>query len=289
MRIIPIQALAAAVVTVLLAACSGSGEGGPGNPRVVASFFPLAEVARAVGGADVEVVTLTPPGVEPHDLELTSAQVESANDADVLVYLGRGFQPALQDLARTIDSRVVDGLSRLPVVGDDVHVWLDPTLLGRIVIKVQGALAQADPENRPTYAANARKYRAELTALDREFATGLAECDRNVVVTSHAAYLYLTSRYQLEQEAVTGASPESEPSPARMAEVTELIRDSGVTTVFTEPLAGDGPAATLARETGVTTAVLDPLEGPPRDAPTATYPELMRKNLAVLRTALGCR
>lgn len=283
------RVLAAVLVTVVLPACSGGGNAESGRTRVVASFFPLAEVVRAVGGTEVEVVTLTPPGVEPHDLELTSAQVDRANDAEVFVYLGRGFQPALQDLARTIDGRVVDGLSGLPVVGDDAHVWLDPTLLGRIVIKVQGALAQADPDNRRTYAANARKYRAELTALDREFAAGLADCDRNVVVTSHAAYLYLTSRYRLEQEAVTGATPEAEPSPARLAGLTELIRDSGVTTVFTEPLAGERPAATLARETGVTIAVLDPLEGPPRDAPNATYAELMRKNLAALRTALGCR
>jgi zinc transport system substrate-binding protein len=156
-------------------------------------------------------------------------------------------------------------------------------------VEVQGALTRADPDHRSLYAANARRYGNQLAALDADFRTSLGDCDRNVIVTSHAAYLYLSKRYGLEQEAVAGATPESEPSSARLAELVTLVKDAGITTIFTEPLATGGPAATLARETGTKTASLDPLEGPPPNAPHATYLQLMGKNLYTLRAALGCR
>lgn len=270
-----------------LAACGDDGGGGA-EVEVIASFFPLAEVARAVGGEHADVTTLTPPGVEPHDLELSTGQVGRATDADVLLYLGGGFQPAVADLAERVGGRAVDLLEGLPLVDDDPHVWLDPTLMSRMSVTVQGALARVDPDHRDEYTANAARFRETLAELDRDLETGLVDCERNIVVTSHAAYRYLTSRYGLEQEAVTGSDPEAEPSPARLAELAELIEAGGVTTVFTEPLVTGGPAATLARETGTKTAVLDPVEGPPEDAPESTYAELMRRNLASLRGALGC-
>lgn len=276
------------VAVLVLAACGGGGSS-DGKVKVAASFFPLAEIARNVGGDVVDVTTLTAPGAEPHDVELSTAQVEDVQNAEVLVYLGHGFQPAVSDLVERTDARAVDGLAGLPVVGDDPHVWLDPVLMQRIVVMVQGALAQADPAHRSTYAANARRYQEQLGALDQRLNAGLAACDRNIVVTSHAAYLYLTSRYRLEQEAVTGTSPEAEPSAARLDELTALVRDAGVTTIFTEPLATGGAAAALARETGTKTAVLDPIEGPPKGTPRATYIEGMDRNLAALRAALGCR
>jgi zinc transport system substrate-binding protein len=280
------------VATALLAsagACSDSGSGGDGKVKVVAAFFPMAELARAVGGNHVAVTTLTPPGVEPHDLELNTRQVDQAHAAAVIVYLGHGFQPGVQDLAGQVKGEKVDALSQVPVVGDDPHVWLDPVLMSRIAVQVQAALTRVDPDRKDIYAANVRRYAQQLTALDAAFRTGLDKCDRNVMVTSHAAYLYLAKRYGLEQEAVTGASPESEPSPARLAELTTLVNDAGVTTIFTEPLVTGGSAAALARETGTKTATLDPLEGPPKTAPDATYIQLMRKNLRTLQVALGCR
>jgi zinc transport system substrate-binding protein len=291
MRIIPIRVATALVLVAAagLPACSGGDGGSNGKVQVVASFFPLAEMARAVGGADVEVSTLTPPGVEPHDLELSTGQVGRATEADVLLYLGAGFQPAVADLAERAQGEVRDLLAGLPLVDDDPHVWLDPSFMRRMSVTVQGALARVDPDNRPTYTANAARYREGLARVDREFEAGLADCERNVVVTSHAAYRYLTSRYGLEQEAVTGADPEAEPSPARLAELATLIREGGVTTVFTEPLVTGGPADALARETGTRTAVLDPVEGPAKDAPEAGWAGLMRRNLAALRSALGCR
>jgi zinc transport system substrate-binding protein len=269
------------------AACS-SGSGSGATVTVAASFFPLAEVARAVGGDHVRVVDLTPKGTEPHDVDLAPSQVGEVQRADVVLYLGHGFQPTVQDLATARGDRAVDGLGHLAVVDDDPHVWLDPTMLSRIVTDVQMALSQRDSSHRDSYAANAEKYRVALSRLDRQMGAGLASCDRNIVVTSHAAFRYLTARYGLEQEAVAGVSPDSEPPPARLAELAKLVPDAGVTTIFVEPLVQGGPAASLAAQTGTRTATLDPIEGALPNAVGASYFELMGRNLTALRAALGC-
>ena len=170
-------------------------------------------------------------------------------------------------------------------------MWLDPTLMRQMTTRVLQVLTEVDPDGAADYTAGARRFRAQLSDLDTRFRRGLADCDRNVVVVSHASFLYLVSRYDLEQEAIAGASPEAEPSPARMADLVTLVEDAGVTTIFTEPLAPDGPAETLARETGTQTADLDPIEGLTSDSgeDAKTYVDVMEANLAVLRPAMGCR
>jgi zinc transport system substrate-binding protein len=283
----------------LAAACGGGGEG-DGRPQVVAAFYPLFEAAQRVGGDRVQVRNLTPAGSEPHDLELNSRQVDQIEDAAVVVFLGRGFQPALEKAAERAKGTKVDVLSGLgslrPGAGDDKldvdpHVWLDPTKLKVIVGQVAGALATADPGNRSTYEANARAYSQELDELDAAFTAGLANCERRVIVTAHAAFGYLASRYNLTQDAIAGLEPESEPSPQRLADLARQVRADGTTTVFYETLVSPKVAEALAREAGVRTAVLDPLEGlTDADAKAGrTYLSAMRDNLAALRQALGCR
>jgi zinc transport system substrate-binding protein len=119
----------------------------------------------------------------------------------------------------------------------------------------------------------------------------MAECDRRVIVTAHAAFGYLAARYGLTQEPIAGVSPEAEPDPKRLAQLAELVRREGVTTVFTEELVSPRVADTLAREVGVKTAVLNPLEGLTASEQSAgqSYVSVMDRNLQVLRAALGCR
>lgn len=266
-----------------LAACStddGSDDGG--RTTVSASFFPLAEAARQVGGDAVDVTDLTPPGVEPHDIELSADEVADVEDADVVVVLGAGFQPAVEEVA---DRRDGDTVVVLREAEADPHVWLDPTEMQQIVDAVAAALADADPGNASRYGEAAAQYDAELATLDAEFEAGLADCDRDLLVTAHEAFGALAERYGLRQEGVTGVSPDQEPDPRRLDELADLVEQEGVTTVFTEVLVSPAVAETLAREVGVETAVLDPLEsGAPGD-----YVPVMRANLATLRTALGCR
>ena len=262
--------------------------------RVVASFYPVYEAARRVGGDRVEVSNLTPAGVEPHDLELSSKTVDRIIDAGVVLYLGHGFQPAVERAVRRSKGKAVDLLAPMPLhKGEqdvDPHVWLDPVLMTRIVDEVRSALSDADPSGAPAFADNATAYAKELSALDQEYRTGLTACARTLIITSHEAFGYLAQRYGLEQRAAAGLSPEAEPEPGRLAELADLVRRTGSTTVFSETLVSPKVAETLAREAGVKTAVLDPIEGLTEEEQRAgkTYLAVMRDNLAALRAALAC-
>jgi zinc transport system substrate-binding protein len=297
------RALAAVLAMFLAVACGGGGggEGADGRLRVVAAFYPLYEAAQRVGADHVEASNLTPAGSEPHDLELNSGQVDRIEDAAVVLFLGRGFQPALEKAAERAKGTKVDVLAGLGDLrpggtGDDAlevdpHVWLDPLRQKAIVGQVTAALATADPANRTAYEANGAAYSRELDELDAAFTQGLAQCDRRVLVTAHSAFGYLAGRYGLTQEAIAGLEPESEPTPQRLADLTAKVRSSGTTTIFYETLVSPKVAESLAREAGVRTAVLDPLEGLTEEEQQAgrTYVSAMRENLAAIRSALGCR
>jgi zinc transport system substrate-binding protein len=297
----PISVLVAALlVSGLCAACS-SASSDPSGTSVVASFYPLAEAAEQVGGADVGVTNLTAPGVEPHDLELTPDQIEAITTADLVLYLGGGFQPAVEDALGDAQGTVVDvsdGLRDLPVpdtetspgLTADPHVWLDPVAYRQVVGRVESALADVAPSGASTFATNAHAFEARLSALDREYRSGLASCDRSIIVTSHAAFGYLAQRYGLQQEPIAGLSPEAEPDPQRLADLKTLVEQTGVTTVFTEEMVSPKVAETLASETGISAAVLNPLESitPDQLAAGQDYVSIMEQNLDTLRRALGC-
>ncbi len=258
---------------------------------VVASFYPLFEAAERVGGNRVEVRSLVPPGIEPHDIELTSRDADALLDADMVLFVGGGFQPAVEEFVASRDGGSLDvlGVSRHGP-GVDLHVWLDPVMMKAIVERIAAAFSEADPPGSTVYAANARDYGAEITRLHQDYRDGLARCDRRLIVASHAAFGHLAARYGLQQEAILGSAPEGEPDPRRFADLADLMRRGGVTTIFTEPLMDSDAAATLARETGAGTAVLNPLEGLTEEqaARGESYISVMNRNLEVLRTALGC-
>jgi zinc transport system substrate-binding protein len=172
----------------------------------------------------------------------------------------------------------------------DPHFWLDPTLLSAAVGEIEAALADAAPADADTFAANARAYEDELAGLDEDMETGLADCERDQIVTSHAAFFYLARRYGLTQLPIAGLSPESEPDADRLAELTDEIEANGITTVFYETLVSPDVAETLADEADVETAVLNPIEGLTDDDLDAgdDYTSIMHDNLTALREALGC-
>jgi len=259
-----------------LAGCGGSSESSDGT-TVVAAFYPLAFAAQQIGGAGVSVTNLTPPGVEPHDLELSGSDIRTIADADLVLYL-RGFQPSLE---AAIDSTSAPAVDLLRAAVTDPHLWLDPAqyaLLGKRIGRELGRHAQAE------------LFAVKLRVLDREFRRGLSRCERNEIVTTHAAFSYL-ARYGLKQVAITGVSPESEPTPGKLEDVVRQVRATGATTVFVEPLVSPRLAETVAREVGAQTALLNPLEGLSEEEIAAgeDYFSVMRENLAVLRKALECR
>ena len=270
-----------------LAGCGG--DSSPPGRTVVAAFYPVAFAAQQIAGAGIDVRNLTPPGVEPHDLELSGSDVRTIAEADVVLYLGEGFQPSLED---AIDSTSATGVDLLDAVatrpgreeehGVDPHVWLDPIRYAAIATRIGTELDRTPA---------AERFAGRLRGLDREFRRGLSGCQRSEIVTSHAAFGYLAERYGLKQVAITGITPEAEPTPRDLEEVVHEVRAVGATTVFFETLVSPRLAETVAREVGAKTAVLDPIEGLTAKEAAAgeDYFSVMRADLAALRKALGCR
>jgi zinc transport system substrate-binding protein len=300
----------AVVMAITLGACGrAGGEAGSSRPQVAAAFYPLQFVAEKVAGDDADVTNLTPPGTEPHDLELTPRQVARISEADLLLYLGQRFQPSVEDAASETAGRAVDVLEGLDLAGAeedgehadeaeeadegeeeehgewDPHVWLDPTRFAAVAENVGTLLAEIDPDNAEGYRERADDLATQLEDLNSEFKKGLANCERTEIVVSHDAFGYLAREYGLEQVSIAGIDPESEPSPARVAEVADFAAEHGVTTIFFETLLSPAIAETIADEIGVTTEKLDPIEGPPEDT---DYFGAMRANLGALQAALGC-
>ncbi|HEY6568155.1 MAG TPA: zinc ABC transporter substrate-binding protein [Actinomycetota bacterium] len=305
-RYLPIIGVGTALMLAAVA-CTSSGDTADGasddsEPITVATaFYPLAAAAEAVGGDCVEVVNLTPPGVEPHDLELTPDDVEAIGSADLILYLGSGFQPAVEDSLGDAQGRTVDILTLVDTAPAppseseegllvDPHVWLDPGLWAEAVQQIPRVMADVAPHASCDFSANARSYGAELSAIDEEFTTALNGCQVEVIVTNHAAFGYLASAYGLTQEAISGLEPDAEPTPARLAELKDLVDANGVTTIFSEDLVSPEVAQTLADEADVDTATLNTLEGltPEQVDAGEDYASVMRTNLDTLEASLGC-
>lgn len=273
------RALLALLVGLGAIASGCGGSGSPGRPSVVASFYPLAWAVESVTGpSKYEVVNLTPPGAEPHDLELSPRDVETIRDAVLVAYVGGGFQPTIEDAVASRSGPSLDLLRG----GEDPHIWLDPARFGQAVARIARALdvrRSAEPALR------------SLERLDGEYRRGLASCDRRVIVTAHASFALLAARYGLTDLPLAGRSPEVEPSPRDLQRIVEEVRASGATTVFAEPLVSSRLAETVAREAGAEVATLDPLEGLSKDRLAAgdDYLSVMRRNLRALQKALGCR
>ena len=302
-RIVLAGLLAVALTPTAAHATRGNHSDSKKKVTVTAAFFPLAAAVAQVGGSLVKVTNLTPAGVEPHDIELNTQQAESVLDADLAVVVGNGFQPAVEDIAADRDGPTLNVLKALPInAGDkkveegdatalDPHVWLDPVLYQSVVDAIASALSKVDPDHAADYTANAVAYNAKLATLNTEYETGLANCSRQLLVTAHEAFGWLTQRYGLTPEGIAGISPDAEPNPQRLADLTDLVEKKGVTTIYTEDLVSPKVARTLAREAGgLKTATLNPLEGltAKQTKAGATYISEMQDNLQAIQKGLGC-
>ena len=268
---------------------------------VVASFYPLYFIAEQVAGRYNDVIDLTPPGVEPHEYELTVRQVADINLARVGFY-EHGIAPSVdQAMANDSPAHQLDVTSVVPLAAPvtgsgvestsddkDPHFWQDPSLMARATTAFAETMAEADPAHAAYYRAQGRRLVRQLEALDAAYRSTLARCRVTTVVVSHDAFEYLARRYHLDVVPIAGLEPDAEPSLQRLHDVAALIRARGVSTVFFETLASPDLARSLASDVGVRTAVLDPVEGLSSADPHATYLTLMRQNLAALAKAGEC-
>ncbi|GGT07761.1 metal ABC transporter solute-binding protein, Zn/Mn family [Streptomyces chromofuscus] len=317
-RLIPAAALAALSLTAVSACSSGGASaenaGTTDKFDVVASFYPMQFLAEQIGGDHVNVTTLTEPGQEPHDLEISARQTAQLQEADAILYL-KSLQPAVDEavtqsqVKTKVDATTLtsleehgtevgghaeehaeeDGHGHEEEGGLDPHVWLDPVKYAEIAEGVGEAFEKADPDHAADYRKNTAALIKKLDTLDTEFTDGLRNTRTKVFITTHAAFGYLAERYGLTEEAISGLDPESEPSGARVKELAEIAGADGVTTVFYETLVSDKTARTIAQDANLETDVLDPVEGITDKSRGDDYIQVMRANLKALQTALEAK
>lgn len=294
--------LLAAAASVSLAGCSSTAEldHQHGKLAVAAAFYPLQFAVEQVGGSRVAVTSVTKPGAEPHDLELTPQDVVAIRQADLVVY-EKGLQPAVDAAVSSGSVKTLDvaGAAHLdlaaPAEGQqpdpsakDPHFWLDPSRYAAVGRAIADRLAQVDPSHAAQYRAGAARFTVALATLDGQLRAGLASCRHHEIVTGHAAFGYLAQRYGLTQRGIAGVSPDAEPDAATMRTAADQVRAQHATTVYAETLVSPALTETIARETGARVDVLDPIEGITSTSRGRDYFEVMRSNLATLRTGQEC-
>jgi len=294
------------------AAASPSPDPAADRLTVAVAFYPIEEAARAIAGDRIEIAGLTPVGGSPHDLEVTPAMVDELAGADLVLYLGGGFQSAIADVVASLPDGVeaidlLAGQELLPVDdqlagtdgevdgevlegGFDPHVWLDPVRFGQMVGTIEAALSTADPASAATYAEGSAAYQARLGILHDRLAASLADCASRTIVTSHRAFGYFAERYGLEQLPIAGVSPDQEPDPRSLEAVAQAARDRGVRTIFYESVVPRAFADTVAREIGAVVDALEPVESLTQEQLDLglSYLALMDQNRAALVRGLPC-
>ncbi len=259
---------------------------------VVTSIYPLFFFAQEIGGDKVNLINLTPPGLEPHDYEPTARDLATIEQSRLLILSG-GFEPWADKIRANLKEKSVRILvagENLGIQSADPHVWLSPTLAKAEAERIADTLTQIDPQNEAYYQTNSQNLHQELDVLEAAYRQSLANCARRDFITSHAAFGHLAQAYGLNQIPIAGLSPDEEPSPKQLAEITNLARSRRVNYIFFESLTSPKLSETLASEIGAQILVLDPLEGLSEKAimEGKTYFTVMQDNLANLKIALQC-
>jgi len=277
--------------------------------KVVTSFYPLYFFTSEIARDRAEVSNLIPSGAEPHGYEPTArdmAQIESSN---LLVLNGGGLEGWGENIKSNLNKdkiKVVvagEGLTTKTMEEEehaeeghhhdsiDPHIWLSPILASQMVDKIEFGLSEVDPNNSSYYKSNAEILKNKLSVLDKEFKEGLATCGDKNIITSHAAFAYLASAYELNQIPIAGLSTEEEPSSKEMAEIVKFSKANNVKYIFFESLISPKLSETIAKEIGAQTLSLNPIGGLTEDEINSgkNYFTEMKSNLANLKIALQCK
>lgn len=280
------------------------------KPVVYTSIYPMYDFANQIGKDKIDLRKMIPPGAEPHDWEPTAKLMAELEKADVFIYNGVNMEPWVEKLLAAVQTEkliVVEASKGIDLLalqeykheefheeevhhGEyDPHVWLNPMNAIKQGENIKDALIKADESNQEFYEKNFEIFAHELKKLDENFQEKLSNIKRREIVVAHAAFGYMAKRYDLEQIAITGLSPQQEPSAAKMAEIADFVKKHRLKYIFFETLTSPRLAEVLARETGAQTEVLNPIGGLTEEEMKAgkNYISVMEENLATLTKALG--
>ena len=263
--------------------------------KVMTSFYTMYDFAQKIGGEKVEITNMVPSGTEPHDWEPSAIDIRNMEDADVFIYNGAGMEHWAEDILKSLDNSeliTVEASEGVELIREgkenDPHVWLDPENAKIEMEHIKDAFIEADKDNAEYYNENYETYSRQLDGLNREFEEALSKATNKDIIVAHKAFGYLCKAYGLNQIAIEGLMPDSEPDPARMEEIIQLAKKKKINTIFFEELVSPKVANTIAKEIGAKTEVLNPLEGLSEEQMDAgeDYFSVMRTNLKQIKKAL---
>ncbi len=278
--------LAVLAVLFLLAAAAGSAgclSGGtedrvpPHERTAVVTVLPQAEVVREIAGGEWTIITVVPPGVEPHTYEPTASQVSVVSRADAYFRLGPGLMPFEDALLQRVTAQapgivVIDmseGVSLLhgdsggdgggdrQGVGVDPHIWLSPENLRIMAENVARGLSEIDPANAGVYSARKNAYLGKIDACTAAIRNNLTGLEGRAFLVFHPALGYFARDFGLVQVAVEEEG--REPGPAGLSRLVTYARDHGISVIFVEPQFSTRESEVIAREINGTVATIDPL------------------------------
>ncbi len=278
---------------------------------IVTTFYPIYDFTKEIVRDEGNVKLLIPAGTEPHDFEPSAKERAEISDADVFVYNSSDMEFFVDSLKDSVDSKqtlmieAAKGIDRLESQEADEHeeseeghdhaheydphVWLDPVLAIKEVRTIAGELGEKYPDKKEIFTKNADAYIKKLEALDQKYSEELKNATNRTFVTHHAAFAYLANQYNLEQVAISGVSPDQEPTPSRLAELKEFVKKNNIKVIYFEENASSKVAETLSNETGVKLEVLNPLESLTNEQIKAgeNYISVMEKNLEALKESIN--
>ena len=299
-------------LAMFIVGCGGEKQSVSDKLQVAASFYPMAEFARNVGGDKAEVFVLVPDGADAHDWEPSPSDLSRLGKAQVFVYNGVVEPWAKQALTALSERKILavqTGLGLYERAGEtheeehhhhdhgcahgkqDPHVWISPKKAIKQVERITAVLCEADAKNAKYYQDNSAKYVEQLKALDIQLTNLAKNAPRKVFVTAHAAFGHLADDYGLKQLAVNGLSPHAEPTPADLQRLIKVVQEENVRYVFFETLTDPKLAKLVADETGAEISVLDPLEGLNEEGRKnkLDYLQIMQRNIHNLQIALNAK
>jgi len=299
------------IATLIMFGCSrGKSESFPkdnGKINVATSFYIMNDFASKIGGEKINLINLVPSGMEPHDFEPKTRDITRLKAADVFIYNGAGMEGWVDKVLESADNKdliVVEASKEIKLLDgnstnadkkdtahelqNDPHVWLNPQNAVIQLSAIKDAFIKADPKNKSYYEQNFETYKSKFNELDKDFKSEVASFKKKDIVVAHAAFGYLCDAYGLKQVAIEGLNAESEPTAARMAEISKYAKDNNVKVIFFEELVSPKVAETIAKEAGAETDMLNPVEGISEEdkSKDKEYISIMKDNLEALKKAL---
>lgn len=275
--------------------------------QVIATIFPLYDMAKNIGGDKAEILLLLPAGAEAHSFEPQPNDIVKINSAALFIYTGKFMEPWAEDILKSANSKnllAVDSSQNIkmilsisedadePAGSFDPHIWLDFDNAKTMVQNIATAFIAQDAANAVFYKQNAENYTNRLTEIDAQYKITLSTCENHeIIYAGHYAFGYLANRYHLQYLAAQGVSPDSEPTAKDLINLVNQIKENNIKYIFYEELSSPKIAETIAQETNAKTLLLNAshnLSKIQREQNVSFF-DILNNNLENLKIGLHCQ